>query len=330
MTAAAARFDVVAIGNALVDVIAQVDEAFVRTHGLVKGSMALIDAAEADAFYTRMPAAIETSGGSAGNTVAGLASLGGRAAFIGKVAEDQLGGVFRHDIAAVGAHFDVPAATGGPGTGRCLIVVTPDAQRTMQTYLGAGSSLGPDDVDPVLIADAQVTYLEGYLWDTPTAKEAFLRAAAIAHAAGRRVALTLSDQFCVDRFRREFRSLVEHHVDILFANEGEILSLYEVSTFDEALQLVRRQCDIAALTRSEKGAVIAAGDEVHVIDAEPTTVVDTTGAGDIYASGFLYGLTHGHDLRTCGRLGAICASEVISHYGPRPEVSLAALVAQRL
>jgi sugar/nucleoside kinase (ribokinase family) len=324
------RYDVVAMGNALVDVIAQVGDEFVGEHGLVKGTMALIDGAQAEAFYAQMPPAIEMSGGSAGNMIAGVASLGWKAAYIGKVADDQLGRVFRHDIAAVGVDFTVPPATNGAGTGRCLIVVTPDAQRTMQTFLGAGSSLAPGDVDPVLIADAQVVYMEGYLWDPPGAKEAFLKAAAVAHEAGRKVSLTLSDQFCVDRFRREFQNLVANHVDILFANETEITSLYQVATFDEALQAVKGHCEVAALTRSEKGAVILAGGEVHVIDAEPAEVIDTTGAGDLYAAGFLYGYTHGHDIRTCGRMGAICAAEVISHYGARPEVPLAPLVAARL
>jgi sugar/nucleoside kinase (ribokinase family) len=326
----APRFDVVAIGNALVDVIAHADDSFIREHALVKGSMTLIDSAQAEAFYALMPPAVESSGGSAGNTIAGIASLGGSAAYIGKVADDQLGRVFRHDIAAAGVHFDVAPAANGAGTGRCLIIVTPDAQRTMQTFLGAGSSLGPTDVSAELIADAQVTYLEGYLWDPPGAKEAFLKAAAVAHEAGRKVSLTLSDQFCVDRYRREFRDLVEHHVDILFANEAEILSLYEVETFDEALQHVRGHCEVAALTRSEKGAVILGNGDVHVIDAEPADVIDTTGAGDLYAAGFLYGLTHGHDLRTCGRMGAICAAEVISHYGARPEVPLGPLLAAKL
>lgn len=324
------RYDVVAIGNALVDVIAHADDAFIREHALVKGSMALIDAEQAEAFYEQMPPTIEMSGGSAGNTIAGIASLGGKVAYIGKVADDQLGRVFRHDIAAVGVDFNVAPATDGSATGRCLIIVTPDAQRTMQTFLGAGSTLSPDDVDPGLIAGAQVVYLEGYLWDPPGAKEAFLKAAATAHHAGRKVSLTLSDQFCVDRYRREFQDLVANHVDILFANESEIMSLYEVGSFDEALQMVRGHCEIAALTRSEKGAVIIAGSEVHVIDAEPTNLVDTTGAGDLYAAAFLYGFTHGHDLRTCGHMGAICAAEVISHYGARPEVPLAPLVAAKL
>lgn len=324
------EFDVVGIGNALVDVIAHTDEAFVREHNLEKGSMTLIDADRAEAFYELMPPALEMSGGSAGNTIVGVGSLGGRSAYIGRVGDDELGRVFRHDIRAAGVSFETVAIRDTP-TGRCLIVVTPDAQRTMQTYLGAGVGLGPDDVDPSLIASAQITYLEGYLWDPPNAKQAFLKAARVAHDAGRKVALTLSDSFCVDRYRTEFRDLVEHHVDLLFANEAEITSLYETSSFDDALNHVRGQCDIAALTRSAKGAVIVTADDVHVIAAEPVAhVVDTTGAGDLYAAGFMYGLTQGMPIAVCGRIGAIAAAEVISHYGARPETSLADLVRTRL
>jgi sugar/nucleoside kinase (ribokinase family) len=313
----------------MVDVIAHVDDEFLVTHGLRKGTMALIDAQRADDVYESMPPAVESSGGSAGNTIAGVASLGGRAAYIGKVCDDQLGRVYRHDIQALGVRFDVaPAAEGS--TGRCLIAVTPDAERTMQTYLGAGADLGPEDVDERLIADAQVTYLEGYLWDPPGAKEAFLKAARIAHAAGRKVSLTLSDPFCVERHRDEFLDLVARHVDVLFANEVELTSLYRVDRFDDALQRVRGHCEVAALTRSELGAVIVTRDEMHVLDAERAHVVDTTGAGDLYAAGFLYGLTHGMDVATCGRIAGIAAAEVISHFGARPEVSLADLVRSRL
>ena len=324
-----ATYDVVGIGNALVDVIAHVDEEFLAAHGLQKGTMALIDAKQADEVYARMPPAVESSGGSAGNTIAGVASLGGRAAYIGKVCDDQLGRVYRHDIRALGVTFDVaPAPTGS--TGRCLIVVTPDAQRTMQTYLGAGAELGPDDVDEDVIGNAEVTYLEGYLWDPPGAKQAFLKASRVAHDAGRRVSLTLSDRFCVERHREEFLDLVAGHIDVLFANEAEIMSLYETDRFDDALQRVRGHCEIAALTRSEHGAVIATREDVHVIDAEPARVVDTTGAGDLYAAGFLYGLTHRMDIVTCGRIAGIAAAEVISHFGARPAVSLADLVRSRL
>jgi len=321
------RHDVVAMGNALVDVIADVDEAFIARQQLNRGTMTLIDAERAEVLYAAMPPAIEMSGGSAGNTIAGVASLGGRAAYIGKVADDQLGRVFRHDIRAAGVTYDVPPADGGSPSGRCLIVVTPDAQRTMSTFLGAGVGLGPEDVDEALIAGAKVTYLEGYLWDPPRAKEAFLKTTRVAHEAGRKVSLTLSDPFCVDRYREEFLDLVEHHVDILFANEIEIMSLYQVRDFDAALQHVRGHCEIAALTRSEKGSLIVSGDEVHVIDAAPVErVVDTTGAGDMYAAGFLYGYTQGMDLARCGRIGAIAAAEVISHFGARPEVSLRSLI----
>lgn len=326
-----ARFDVVGIGNAMVDVIAHAEESVLASHHLVKGAMTLIDGARAESLYEAMPPAIEMSGGSAGNTVAGVASLGGRAAYIGKVSSDQLGHVFAHDIRASGVTFDVPPSADGAGTGRCLIFVTPDAQRTMQTFLGAGAELQPDDVDSEVIAAAKITYMEGYLWDPPGAKQAFLKAARIAHEAGRQVSISLSDPFCVERHRGEFVDLVEHHVDILFANEHEIMSLYQARTFDEALQRVRGKCDIAALTRSEKGAVIVAGDELHVIDAEPVDeVVDTTGAGDLYAAGFLFGHARGMSVAMCGRMGGIAASEVISHFGARPERSLAELVREKL
>lgn len=328
---AKSRFDVVGIGNALVDVIAHTDEAFLVEQHLAKGSMTLIDGGRADALYAAMPPAMEISGGSAANTIAGLASLGGRTAFVGKVSADQLGQVFRHDIRSVGAQFDVPPSVDGLTTGRCLIVVTPDADRTMQTFLGAGSELTPDDVDEELIAGATVTYMEGYLWDPPGAKEAFRKAAKIAHANGRKISFTLSDPFCVERYRAEFRELVEHHVDILFANELEVMSLYETETFDEALRRVRGACEIAALTRSEKGAVIVTGGTLFAIPAEPVDrVVDTTGAGDLYAAGFLYGYTAGMDAQTCGRIGAIAAAEVIGHYGARPETPLRDLVRERV
>lgn len=318
-----ATLDVVGIGNAIVDVIAQAEDSFLEAEDLVKGTMALIDADRAESLYAAMGPGIEMSGGSAGNTIAGVASLGGKAAYIGKVRDDQLGAVFRHDITASGVVFATPPATTGKPTARCLVLVTADAQRTMNTFLGACVDLGPEDIDPSLIAAAQVTYLEGYLFDPPQAKESFRKAASIAHEARRKVALSLSDPFCVDRHRAEFRELVEHHVDILFANEAEIGSLYETHDFDAVLAHVRGHCEIAALTRSEKGSVIVTADGTHRIPAEPVErVVDTTGAGDLYASGFLYGLTHGRDPGTCGRLGSICAAEVISHFGARPEIPL--------
>lgn len=325
------RYDVVGIGNAIVDVLAHAEDAQLADLGLAKGVMTLVDAAEAERIYAAMGPGIECSGGSAANTMAGLASLGSRAAYVGKVRDDQLGQVFRHDIRAAGVAFDSPAATSGSPTARCLILVTPDAQRTMQTYLGACVELGPDDIDPGVIAAAGVTYLEGYLWDQPRAKEAFLKAARVAHEAGRKVSLSLSDPFCVDRHRDSFLDLVSNHVDILFANEAEIMSLYRAGSFDQALRAVRGHCEVAALTRSEKGSVVVTGDEVTVIGAERIDMlVDTTGAGDLYAAGFLHGLTHGADPAMCARLGGICAAEVIIHYGARPEEPLDRLVADML
>jgi len=327
-----ADFDVVGLGNALVDVLAHADDAFLAAHDRVKGSMTLIDAEQAERLYGAMGPGIEVSGGSTANSLVGLASLGGRAAFVGRVAADQLGAVFAHDIRAAGVHFAAPPADGGPPTGRCLILVTPDAERTLNTFLGAAAEFGPEDVDVDLVRAAQVTYLEGYLWDQPRAKEAFRHAARVAHDAGRRVALTLSDSFCVERHRADFLALVEHDVDILFANEAEICALYEVTDFDDALQRVDRHCEIAALTRSAKGSLVISGSEVHLVDAVPVPggVVDTTGAGDLYAAGFLYGLTHGYDLGTSGRLGVLAAAEVVSHLGARPETSLAVLAADLL
>jgi len=322
--------DVVGIGNAIVDVIAHADDAFLARQGLAKGTMTLVDERRAESLYGEMGPGIESSGGSAGNTMAGLASLGGRGAYVGKVRDDQLGAVFRHDITAMGVRFSTPAATSGPSTARCLVLVTPDAQRTMNTYLGACVGLGPEDIDEAEIAAAHVTYLEGYLFDPPHAKEAFRKAARAAHAAGRKVALTLSDPFCVERHRAEFRELVQHHVDLLFANEAEILSLFETDSFAEAARQVRGMCEVAALTRSEKGSVVVTAHETHEIPAmKPEKLVDTTGAGDLYAAGFLYGLTSGRPLAECGRIGSIAAAEVISHYGARPETPLDRLVAER-
>lgn len=315
--------DVVGIGNALVDVICHQDDDFVRNLGLVKGSMTLIDTDRAVELYTAMGSAIEMSGGSAANTMTGVASFGGSAAYIGKVADDPLGEVFGHDLRAVGVGFANPAAVRGVPTGRCLIVVTPDAQRTMSTYLGVSALLGPDDVDPEVVARGRIVYLEGYLFDRPESKEAYFKAARIAHEAGGKVSLTLSDSFCVERHRDDFFRLVEHEVDILFANEHEVMALYQVDDFDDALQGVRGHCEVAAITRSSAGSVIVAGDELHVIDAHPVEqVVDTTGAGDLYASGFLYGHTHGLGLADCGRLGSAAAAEVIAHVGARPLVPL--------
>ena len=325
------RFDVTGIGNAIVDVLAQADDALLARHNLAKGAMSLIDAAEAERLYGIMGAGREASGGSAANTLAGIAALGGRAAYIGKVAADQLGHVFTHDIRAVGVTYDTLPLLEGLSTARCLIFVTPDAQRTMQTFLGATPQLGPEDLNMDYITSSKVVYLEGYLWDQPRAKKAMRDAAIKAHEAGVKVSLTLSDAFCVARFRDEFLELAEHHVDILFANKSEILSLYQVNSFEEALPHVRRHCEIAALTRSEKGSVVVSGNETHAIAAEPgVRVVDTTGAGDAYAAGFLYAYSQGRDLATCGRLGGAMAAEVISHYGARPESDVKALAAKVL
>lgn len=321
-----AELDVVGVGNALVDVLSHESEDFVRRLGLVKGTMQLVDEPRAREIYAAMGPAVEISGGSAANTVVGVASFGRRAHYIGKVRDDQLGDVFSHDLRSVGVGYATPPAGAGPATGRCLIVVTPDAQRTMSTYLGASSLLAPADIEKAVIERGRILYLEGYLFDPPEAQEAFRAAASIAHAAGRKVALTLSDPFCVDRHRAAFLDLVERHADVLFANEAEICSLYRVRDFDAAVARVREHCEIAALTRSERGSVIVAGDAVHVVPAHPVDrVVDTTGAGDLYAAGFLVGLSRGLPLPVCGRLGSLAAAEIISHVGARPQVSLAEL-----
>jgi sugar/nucleoside kinase (ribokinase family) len=291
--------------------------------------MTLVDAERAEALYAAMGPGTEVSGGTAANTAAGLASFRASVGFVGRVRDDQLGEVFAHDIRAIGVEFDTPPASDGAPTGRCLIVVTPDAQRTMSTFLGAASQVGPEDIDADTVRRATITYLEGYLFDQPEAKDAFREAARLAHDAGNQVALTLSDSFCVDRHRADFLDLVEHGVDVLFANENEICALYEVDVFDAALPHVRGHCEIAALTRSEKGSVVVAGEEVHVIGIHPVAeVVDTTGAGDQYAAGFLFGHARGLPLAECGRLASLAAAEVISHVGPRPEIRLASLLEQ--
>lgn len=325
------RFDVLGIGNAMVDVIIHTDDAFLNENNLLKGAMSLVDAKTSGILYSKSGPAIECSGGSAGNTVSCLASLGSKTAYIGKVFNDQLGQVFTHDIRSLGVHFETPPAVFGPPTATCLVLVTDDAQRTMQTFLGACVGLGPDDINEKDISDSAVTYLEGYLWDPEDAKVAFLKAAATAHEAGQEVSLSLSDPFCVDRHREEFQDLVTNHVDILFANEDEITSLYQTSSFDDALQAVRNKCKIACLTRSEKGSVIVTDDDVYEIDAELVdTVVDTTGAGDAYAAGFLHGYTSGTDLSVAAQMGSICASEVISHVGARAQADLKQLVAEKI
>ncbi len=315
--------DVVAIGNAIVDVLAPADDALVERLGLAKGAMNLVDADESARIYAAIGPAVEQSGGSAANTCAGIASFGGTAGFVGRVRDDQLGEVFAHDLRSIGVRFETLAATTGLATARSMILITPDAHRTMCTFLGAAAELEPEDVPASLIESGAITYLEGYLWDQPSAKAAIRHSAATAHAAGRRVAFTLSDSFCVERHREEFLALIENDVDVLFANEAEITALYETDDFDVAAAAVQRHCEIAALTRSEKGAVITDPGGVHVIPAEPISqLVDTTGAGDQFAAGFLYGLTHGLAVAESGRLGALAAAEVIEHVGPRPETSL--------
>jgi sugar/nucleoside kinase (ribokinase family) len=322
-------FDVVGIGNAIVDVIASADDAFLARHGMAKGSMMLIDEPRAETLYTDMGPAIESSGGSAANTIAGIASLGGRTAYIGKVRDDLLGRAFRHDITAAGATFLTPAATRGPATARCLIFVTPDAQRTMNTYLGACVSLGPADIDAALVEAAQITYLEGYLYDEPQAQEAFHHASALAHAAGRKVSLSLSDAFCVTRHREAFLKLVREHVDVLFANEAEIAALFQTDRLVTAVAELRKHTDVAAVTLGASGSLVVAGDDVIEIPAVPVpSVVDTTGAGDLYAAGFLHGLTTGSSPAECGRLASYAAAEIISHVGARPQTSLKEFVAR--
>jgi len=318
--------DVICMGNAIVDVLAYADETFLSEHGLTKGTMRLIDAQQAAALYADLPPGIEASGGAAANTAVGVASLGGEAAFIGRVGTDQLGAVFTHDIRNAGVRFETPPASGLP-TAQCLVVVTPDAQRTLSTFLGASQQLGPADVDVAVIDSAAVTYLEGYLWDPPEAKEAFRAAMLAARGADRRVAFSLSDAFCVDRFRDEFLDLLSGPVDVLFANETEACSLFEVDSLPIALRELRGMCDIAVVTRGADGSsVLVGGEQIDVPAAHVDSVVDTTGAGDLYAAGFLYGLTHGLDLRACAELGGRCAAAVLGHLGPRPQTPLSALL----
>jgi sugar/nucleoside kinase (ribokinase family) len=323
----ATRYDVLGIGNAIVDVIARAEDDFLVAHGMHKGTMALIDEARAQAIYDAMGPATESSGGSAANTIVGVASFGGRAAFVGKVRDDELGQTFAHDIRAARVAFDTPPASDGPSTARCYIMVTPDGERTMNTYLGAAQDLHPNDIDETMIASAAIVYLEGYLWDPPHAKEAFVKAAAIAHKAGRRVALTLSDSFCVDRYRAEFLDLIRKGtVDIVFSNEHELHALYETADFDTAVKQLRGDAKLALVTRSAKGCAVITPKGIEEIAAMPIEqVVDVTGAGDLFAAGFLVGHAHGKDHRTAARLGALAAAEVIQHIGARPAVSLKAL-----
>jgi sugar/nucleoside kinase (ribokinase family) len=321
---ASARYDVLGIGNAIVDVLARTEDDFLVKQGMNKGAMALIDEARAQAIYDAMGPAVEISGGSGANTIVGLASLGGRGAFVGRVKNDKLGHAFSHDIRAAGVTFTTAAADSGPSTGRCYVLVTPDGERTMNTYLGAAQDLHPADIDEGMIAASAIVYLEGYLWDPKNAKDAFLKAAKIAHQSERKVALSLSDAFCVDRWRDEFLQLMRSGtVDLIFANEAELQSLYQTSDFDSAVKALRNDIDIAVVTRSEKGCLVIGPDGTEAVPAFPVKkVVDTTGAGDLFAAGFLSGLARGADDRTCGRLGALAAGEVIQHLGARPEASL--------
>lgn len=322
--------DVLGIGNAIVDVIAPADDEFLAAHAMHKGSMALIDQEQAERIYAAMGATIVSSGGSAANTIAGVASLGGRPGFIGKVRDDELGAEFRHDITAAGARFTTAPATDGPATARCLVLVTPDSQRTLNTFLGAAAELGPSDVDAQLVASANITYLEGYLYDAPSAQQAFHLAAEIAHAANHRVALTLSDPFCVQRHRDAFLDLVGHHVDVLFANLAEASALFETDRLDRIVEGLRSKTDLVALTRGPDGSLIVTHDDVIEVRAlRIGPVVDTTGAGDLYAAGFLYGLTHGLSLHECGRLGSLAAAEAIAHFGARPQTNLRELARER-
>lgn len=324
-------FDVVGIGNAIVDVLVKTDDDVLDNHALTKGTMALVTEEQAERLYASVGPGMETSGGSAANTLAGVAQLGGRAGFIGRVRDDQLGAIFAHDIRAVGARFDTPAASSGPSTARCLILVTPDAQRTMCTYLGASVQLHPNDLDLEMVAQARMLYLEGYLWDSDDAKAAFIAAAEVARAHGGEVALSLSDAFCVERHRESFQELVDGHVDVLFANEMEITSLYKANSFEEAADQVRGRCKVVALTRSEEGSVILNGSGTHRIEPYKLgPLVDTTGAGDLYAAGFLVGYTQGQSIEACGQLGSLCAGQVVTQLGPRPQADLRQLRATHL
>ena len=330
------NFDVLTIGNAIVDIIARAEDDFLVRENIAKGAMNLIDAERAEHLYDVMGPATEASGGSAGNTAAGIASFGGRAAYFGKVADDQLGRIFTHDIRAIGAHYQTAPLAEGPPTARSMIFVTPDGERSMNTYLGACVELGPEDVDAAVVRAASVTYFEGYLWDPPRAKDAIRECARIAHEANgadngaRRVAMTLSDTFCVDRWRAEFLDLMRSNtVDMVFANEAEAKALYETSDLASAIAALREDCALAVVTRSERGSVVVTNEGDTAVDAFPVDeVVDSTGAGDLYAAGFLHGLTAGRDARDCARLGSLAAAETISHVGPRPQVNLARLAEQ--
>ncbi len=323
------NYDVVGIGNAIVDIIARCDDAFLSKHDLAKGFMRLVPAEEAGRLYEAMGPAIERSGGSAANTIAGLASFGAKCGFIGRVASDQFGGIFRHDIRSLGVAYETPPALDGAPTARCLILVTPDGERTMNTYLGASVDFAPQDVDAAMIEGAKIVYLEGYLFDREEAKAAFKEAAQLAREAGAKVALTLSDAFCVDRHRSDFLALIREDANIVFANESEITALYQVNSFAEAADAAMRDCELAVLTRAEAGSVIVSkGETFEIAPRRVEEVVDLTGAGDLYAAGFLFGLTRGAPLDACGKLGSLAAAEAIGHIGARPEVALRTLAAE--
>ena len=331
MTTTPSALDVVGIGNAIVDVLSESDDAFLESQSLTKGTMALVDEQQAESLYGAMGPGVETSGGSVANTMAAIAQLGGSAGFIGRVRNDQLGSIFAHDLRATGCLFDTPPVQSGPSTARCMILVTPDAQRTMNTFLGASVHLDPNDIDLSMVRRAKVLYLEGYLWDSEEAKRAFVAAASEVKVQGGQVALSLSDPFCVDRHRDSFLELVENHVDILFANEAEIISLYQASSFEAAAQLVRQHCRLACLTRSEQGSWVLEGETTHAIAPfQLGELRDTTGAGDTYAAGFLFGYTQGLPADQCGQIASLCAGQVVTQMGPRPQVSLKALVQQHL
>ncbi|MDD3288513.1 MAG: adenosine kinase [Alphaproteobacteria bacterium] len=320
-------FDVCGIGNAIVDVVAECENEFLEEHSIPKSGMLLIDEARADFLCSKIKPEKEMSGGSAGNTIVGIASFGGKPAYIGKVRNDRLGGVFTKDMRDAGVYFDAPPATSGPSTARCISLVTPDAQRSMCTFLGASETFSPEDIQPEVIQASQLTYLEGYLFDRPSAQEAFIKAAQIAHAAGRKLALSLSDTFCVDRHRSEFLSLVKDNIDILLSNEYELKALYQTNTLEAAVAAARSNCELIVATKGAAGALIAVKDQTIHKDAAPTEkLVDTTGAGDLFAAGFLFGYTHGYDLADCGRLANSAAAEIISHFGGRPKTPLKDLV----
>jgi len=328
MTADAGQLDILGIGNAIVDVLSHEDESFILGHDLPIGGMTLIDAERAELIYAGTSAGIEVCGGSCANTVVGAASFGAQVAYVGKVRDDALGATFARDIRAEGVAFETRPSTEGPGTARCLVMVSPDGQRTMSTYLGACVELGPEDIDKDLVSRAAITYLEGYLWDPPRAREACQAAIAVAHSHGNRVALTLSDSLCVERHREEFQALVERDVDVLVGDEDEVRALYDTASVEEAFAHLRGRCSVVAVTRSEKGSLVSHDGTIHEVPAEPVDqVVDTTGAGDSYAAGFLHGLTRGLPAPVCGQLGSIAASEIISHVGARPKVRLSQIAA---